>query len=110
MANLTIVSPSGRQKVELKEQNSIGRHSGNDIQIPDPSVSKVHCLIEVDANKMCFIEDRSSTNGTYVNNRRIKGRIGIYTGDEIRLGNIFLFLEGEEKIATQMVEIGDDFA
>jgi HD-GYP domain-containing protein (c-di-GMP phosphodiesterase class II) len=107
MAYITLTSPSGRQKVELHAQNSIGRHVDNNIRISDPSVSKVHCLITVDANKMCFIEDQSSTNGTYVNNRRIKGRTGIYTGDEIRLGNFLLFFEGEEKTAAQMVEIGD---
>lgn len=110
MAHITLASPSGRKKVELHEQNSIGRHSDNRIQIPDPSVSKVHCLITVDSNKMRFIEDRSSTNGTYVNNQRIKGRTGIYTGDEIRLGNILLYLEGDETTAAQMVEIADEDA
>ena len=108
MAHVTIVFPSGRQKVKLSENNSIGRHPGNRIQIPDPSVSKFHCLITFDANSMCFIEDQASTNGTYVNNRRIETRTGMYTGDEIRLGNILLFFEGDEKSATQMVEFGDD--
>jgi HD-GYP domain-containing protein (c-di-GMP phosphodiesterase class II) len=106
MMHITVLTPSGRRKVELQQQNSIGRHSDNLIQIPDPSVSKAHCLITVDANTMCFIEDLSSTNGTYVNNRRIHGRTGIYEGDEIRLGNVAFFLEGEKKIAAQMVEIG----
>jgi len=107
MAHVTIVSPSGRKKVKLSEQNTIGRHPGNSIRISDPSISKFHCLITFDANKMCFIEDQSSTNGTYVNNRRIEKRTGIYTGDEIQLGNIILFFEGEEKSVAQMVEFGD---
>jgi HD-GYP domain-containing protein (c-di-GMP phosphodiesterase class II) len=107
MAYITFSLPSGRQKVELHAQNSIGRHSDNHIRISDPSVSKVHCLITVDSNEMCFVEDRSSTNGTFVNNRRIQCRTGIYTGDEIRVGNILLFFEGDEKTAARMVEIGD---
>jgi HD-GYP domain-containing protein (c-di-GMP phosphodiesterase class II) len=105
---ITILSPAGRRKIELRQENSIGRHSGNLIQIPDPSVSKAHCHITMEGNTMCFIEDRSSTNGTFVNNRRIKDKTGIYAGDEIRLGDIVLFLEGEEKTASQMVEIGGE--
>ena len=108
MAHITVVSQSGRKKVELHEHNSIGRHSGNRIQIQDPSVSKNHSHITMDANNMYFIEDRSSTNGTFVNNRRINGKTALYTGDEIRLGNVILLLEGDEKMASQMVEIGDE--
>ncbi len=107
MAIITIITTSGRQKVDLQEQNPIGRHSGNRIQIQDPSVSKNHCHITMDSNNMCFIEDRLSTNGTFVNNRRIKGKTAIYTGDEIRLGNVILILEGDDKEVSQMVEIGD---
>ncbi len=108
MTSLIIVSSSGRRKVELQALNSIGRHAGNSIRIPDPSVSKNHCLIMMDANQICCIEDRSSTNGTYVNNRRIHNKTRVYIGDEIRLGNVRLLLEGEEKPAAQMVEIRDE--
>jgi adenylate cyclase len=108
MAYITVISQSGRQKVELLEQNSIGRHSSNHIKIQDPSVSKNHCHITMDANGMSFIEDRLSTNGTFVNNKRVHGKAALYPGDEIRLGNVLLFLEGDEKEVAQMVEIGDE--
>ncbi|MBU1168313.1 MAG: FHA domain-containing protein [Proteobacteria bacterium] len=108
MAHITVISPTGRKRVELDDQNTVGRHSENKIQIPDPSVSKTHCLIAIDKNKMCFIEDRSSTNGTFVNNRKIKERTSIYNGDEIRLGNIIILFEGENQAVAQMVEIGDE--
>jgi HD-GYP domain-containing protein (c-di-GMP phosphodiesterase class II) len=108
MAHITIVSPSGKQKVILGEQNTIGRLPGNRIQISDPSVSKIHCLITVEKNGMCFIEDRSSTNGTYVNHKRIQDRTAIYAGDEIHLGNIPLVLATEDNAAAQMVEMRDE--
>jgi len=107
MTYITVISQTGRQKLELLEQNSIGRHSGNRVHIQDPSVSKNHCHVTMDANNMCFIEDRLSTNGTFVNNRRIKGKTALYPGDEIRLGNVILLIEGNEMEAAQMVEIGD---
>jgi len=107
MAYITVISQYGRNKVELREQNTIGRNMENRIQLQDRSASKNHCLITVDRNNMCFIEDRSSTNGTYVNNRRIEVKTPLYTGDEIRVGNTLLLLEEDECEAARMVEIGD---
>lgn len=108
MANITVISPSGRLKFDLQPQNSIGRHSQNTIRIPDPSVSKIHCVITVDDNQTCYVEDRTSTNGTYVNNRKINDKTALYDGDEVRLGNITLLFEGETQLVDQMVEIGDE--
>jgi HD-GYP domain-containing protein (c-di-GMP phosphodiesterase class II) len=105
--HITFFTPAGRQKIVLQQQNTIGRQKGNHIQIADPSVSKTHCLITMDANAMCFVEDCASTNGTYVNNRRIRNKTGLYEGDEIRLGNVLLLLEGN-KAARKMVEIGEE--
>ncbi|NVN90905.1 MAG: HD domain-containing protein [Desulfuromonadales bacterium] len=107
MAYITVISPFGRKKVELQEQNSIGRESGNRIQLQDRLVSKSHCTITLDENHMCFIEDRSSRNGTYVNNRLITVKTPLYTGDEIRIGNTLLLFEDNEHEAAQMVEIED---
>lgn len=108
MANITVISPLGRQRFDLDGQNSIGRYSGNRIQIPDPSVSKMHCQIFNDSNDMWFLEDRASTNGTYVNNRKIQEKTAIFNGDEIRLGNIIVLFETDVHVASQMVEIGED--
>lgn len=108
MAQIIVISPSGRQKYELEKKNSIGRHSQNNIRILDPSVSKIHCVIIVDENKMCFVEDSSSTNGTFVNNRKIKGKTSLYDGDEIRMGNILILFESDTHEVAHMVEIGDE--
>jgi len=107
MTYITVITQTGRQKVELLEQNAVGRHSGNDIKIQDPSVSKNHCHISMDGNGMCFIEDRMSTNGTFVNTRRIHGKTVLFPGDEIRLGNVIVLLEGDDEEVARMVEIGD---
>lgn len=107
MTHIRIISPSGTETVELQEQNTIGRHPRNLIRIAEPSVSKDHCFLIMEKNGMCFIEDRSSTNGTYVNHRQIHERTAIYPGDEVRLGNILLFLEKETAAVTRMVTMSD---
>ncbi|HKY02838.1 MAG TPA: FHA domain-containing protein [Burkholderiales bacterium] len=49
---------------------SIGRASGNDIQLDDVSVSKQHAVIEV-VGKDHILLDMGSSNGTYVNGGRV---------------------------------------
>ena len=107
MAYISFISQFGREKVELQEENSIGRQTGNRIHIQDRQVSKNHCIITVDGNNRGFIEDLSSMNGTRVNNLLIKVKTPLYSGDEIRVGNTLLLFEDNENEAAQMVEIED---
>lgn len=58
------------KETELKEQLTIGRKSGNDLVIEDQAVSGRHARI-VKIHAVYFIEDLKSTNGTYVNGKRI---------------------------------------
>lgn len=53
-----------------KEVISIGRHSDNDIHIDSLSVSSQHARI-VKYHKKYIIEDLDSTNGTFLNKKRI---------------------------------------
>lgn len=67
---------------------TIGRHKTCDIRIQNPHVSNRHCLIyrmETTTSR-CFLED-TSTNGTFVNHRRVGGKhsVELRDGDEIQL-------------------------
>ena len=73
-----IIGPSG-----LK----IGRTKPADIIISEPSVSREHCLVELAADKL-RVMDLNSTNGTYIDNKRI-GRAEILpVGSVLRVGNV----------------------
>lgn len=65
---------------------SLGRAADNDICITDISVSAFHARIFTYFNTS-YIEDLDSTNGTFLNNRKIHKHI-IHPGDVIRLGTI----------------------
>lgn len=65
---------------------SLGRAEGNDIRLTDISVSAHHARIFTYFNTS-YIEDLDSTNGTYLNGRKIHKHI-IHPGDEIRLGQL----------------------
>lgn len=67
---------------------TIGRNSGSGLVLSGPEVSRDHARV-VEAEKGYFLEDLSSTNGTFLNGRRIeRGRI--QPGDEIRIGGVVL--------------------
>jgi hypothetical protein len=63
----------------------IGRSEEGEIVLVDPSVSRAHAVVEV-GSKGAVVLDLDSTNGTYVNGRRIQ-REALRDGDELRFGN-----------------------
>ncbi|MBU1690858.1 MAG: FHA domain-containing protein [Gammaproteobacteria bacterium] len=67
-----------------KGRITIGRRSGNDIYLDDPSVSKEHAVIQTVGNDHIF-EDLGSTNGSTLNGARITKHI-LQNGDVIELG------------------------
>ncbi|MCC6215134.1 MAG: FHA domain-containing protein [Polyangiaceae bacterium] len=85
MARLLLTTPEGHQVVELRAQNSLGRHPSNSIQLLDKIVSKEHCTIEKRGNEF-VLRDLGSLNGTYINGERVAGEQQLRHGDEIALG------------------------
>jgi hypothetical protein len=62
----------------------IGRTAENDIQIDSAFVSRHHCQIVTRADT-CMIEDLNSTNGIYVQSRRVR-KYNLNDGDVVQIG------------------------
>ncbi|PIE04697.1 MAG: FHA domain-containing protein [Spirochaetales bacterium] len=58
------------KKVRMIDQMTIGRDKSNAITINDPLVSRVHCIVRR-IRSAWYIEDAGSTNGTWVNEKRV---------------------------------------
>lgn len=77
----------GQQYQLNKDKILIGRLEG-DVIIGDDTISRMHAEI-TNINGKYFIRDYNSTNGTFINNRRVN-QSPLSNGDLIRLGNIQL--------------------
>jgi pSer/pThr/pTyr-binding forkhead associated (FHA) protein len=74
-------------------ETTIGRDPGNSITIADPEISRRHARL-TRQDEYYLLEDLNSTNGTFVNGRRLVGQYVLQPGDVINLGeNITLLFE-----------------
>ena len=73
----------------------IGRATDNDVQFPDRSVSRHHCLIRRNGEAW-WIEDLGSTNGTLLRGAPVEAPKKLEHGDEVVAGfSRFIFQEGD---------------
>lgn len=63
----------------------IGRGDENEVVLADPSVSRAHALLDTGETSP-VVRDLGSTNGTFVNGRRIRTQ-ELRDGDELTFGN-----------------------
>ncbi len=76
----------GREMILSKDVTSIGRVEGADIALfGDPGVEKTHAQIVLDGVRY-WIEDAGSAGGTFVNEKKIAGRVALRSGDLVRVG------------------------
>jgi pSer/pThr/pTyr-binding forkhead associated (FHA) protein len=65
---------------------TLGRAQGADFIIDAALVSRVHCRLTFDAGGL-GVEDLGSTNGTWVNGRKI-ARAPLSNGDRLKVGRV----------------------
>src|SRR4029078_3693627 len=99
-----VVNEKGGEQKRLgfdKPEVTIGRVQGNDIILPKGNVSKRHSRIVLKDNRFIVV-DLKSTNGTYVNGRKITARWVVKEGDKIYIGDFVLTLEGDISASGSM--------
>jgi hypothetical protein len=87
-----------------KNEITIGRVQGNDIVLPKQNVSKRHSRL-VYKNQKFVITDLRSTNGTYVNGRKISAPNVIKENDKIYIGDFVLSTEASGAGASNAIPV-----
>ncbi|MGC1380973.1 MAG: FhaA domain-containing protein [Candidatus Baltobacteraceae bacterium] len=77
----------------LVGKSRIGRSEECEILLLDPSVSRTHAVVEVGSGEP-VVRDLGSTNGTFVNGRRVE-RESLRDGDELSFGKTRMRFEAE---------------
>jgi len=86
MATLVVLTEDKETNHELKEgKNLIGRHPDCPIEIANPTVSGRHAVIHAEGGEF-VLQDVGSSNGTFVNQQRIEGRVTLKHDDAVRFG------------------------
>jgi pSer/pThr/pTyr-binding forkhead associated (FHA) protein len=73
---------------------AVGRAVDNDVVLDDPSLSRKHARLYRRGPGQLEIEDLGSSNGSYINERKI-GRGLFHAGDTVRFGELSFRVEGE---------------
>ena len=95
----------------IQEKITIGRSPANEISITDPEISRKHAQL-IRQESGYALEDLGSTNGSFINERRIVGLTPLHHGDVIELGEaITLVYEvGLQEEDATLVDTGSSLA
>ncbi len=93
------------KKIDLGRTISLGRHTGNNLILDDSRVSRYHARIQRRGEQF-FVEDLSSSNGTFLGDRQLAPGIlsELVDGDEIQVGttcltfHLYRFLSSSSEI------------
>jgi pilus assembly protein CpaF len=81
-----------RREVFDAAELSVGRVQGNEVMLPKGNVSKRHARLLYRDGRF-IVTDLNSTNGTYVNRRKITQATIVREGDRIYIGDFVLRIE-----------------
>jgi len=86
---------------------TIGRDAANQIQVQDTEVSRHHARIDIAADKSFRLTDLSSSNGTFVNSRKVDSQV-LRSGDRVQVGrSLMIFTGGPEPLTPTAPEVVD---
>jgi len=78
---------AGQHELSREAVCTIGRAPDNDIALTDPLASRRHAEVH-HGDGAWLLNDRNSTNGTYLNGRRLYEAELLHDGDEISIGSM----------------------
>lgn len=90
---LTVVEPVEQRgrRFPLTDELTVGRAAGCHVTIDDTYASQIHARVFAREDQL-FVEDLGSTNGTYLNRKKVHGPQVMRRGDRLQVGNTVMEL------------------
>ena len=100
-----VLSGQGRTHHLRATNLLVGRAADNDVVLDEASVSARHARIDLEAG-VAFVTDLGSTNGTFLDGRRLTGSTELPAGSTLTLGRCALLVQLEVAAGFDDVEPG----
>ena len=90
---LRVIEPESQRgrSFPLSDELTVGRAAGCQVTVDDTYVSQLHARVFARDGQL-FVEDLGSTNGTYLNRKKVSGPVVMHRGDKLQIGNTVLEL------------------
>ncbi len=91
---LRVIEPAETkgQTYDLGEELTVGRAGGCQITLDDTFVSQLHARV-FRRDGQLFVEDLGSTNGTFLNRKKVTAPIAVRKGDRLQIGKTVMELQ-----------------
>lgn len=80
-------SEADRERTPVGEEMRVGRDPKCELELSSEKSSRVHAKLNVE-DGVLWVEDQKSTNGTYVNKKKISERTKLDNGDVVQFGDV----------------------
>jgi len=92
-SQLAVVEPAAQQgrTFPLGQEVTVGRAAGCQVTLDDTYASQIHARLFARDGQL-FVEDLGSTNGTYLNRKKVQGPMVMQRGDKLQVGNTVMEL------------------
>ena len=90
---LRVVEPAAQRgrAYELADELTVGRAAGCQITLEDTYASQLHARVFRKDGQL-FVEDLGSTNGTYLNRKKVTAPVALRKGDRLQVGKTVMEL------------------
>lgn len=92
--DIVVTDETGRRSapIVIGSLVTVGRAESCEIRITDSFASQMHARV-FDNDGVVYLEDLNSTNGTFLNEAKVRGTAPLHSGDVIQIGNTTLGLQ-----------------
>lgn len=107
-AYLSYLDGNDERRIPCGALLTIGRERGNDIVVEDKLTSRRHAVVRRLGPSDYYFMDIGSSNGSFLNRRRISVATQVRDGDVLQVGSLSLTFhqdDQEETVATDTVEL-----